>query len=66
MTHKSCPKCEGEMILCYVDQGSKGILVKNADGDKLFGNKKNTRINPNICADCGWVEWYAVEPGNLK
>ncbi|RWZ58572.1 hypothetical protein EQV77_06290 [Halobacillus fulvus] len=66
MIATSCPKCQGERVKCYVDQGLKGLLVKNAEGDKLFGNKKNTRINPLVCTDCGWVEWYADEPQNLK
>ncbi|MCA0970899.1 hypothetical protein LCM20_09880 [Halobacillus litoralis] len=66
MNHRICEKCEGDMVKCYVDQGMRGILVKNADGDKLFSNKKNTRINPFVCGDCGWVEWYADEPGKIR
>lgn len=54
------------MVECYVDQGAKGILVKNSIGDKIFGNKKNTRVNPNICSNCGFVEWYAEEPQKLR
>lgn len=66
MEQKYCSKCEGSMVVCYVDQGMKGILIKNPAGDKLFTNSKNTRVNPNVCSDCGFMEWYAEEPGNLK
>ncbi|TGB03589.1 hypothetical protein [Halobacillus salinus] len=55
MSDKICSKCEGNMVECYVADGLKGLLVKNPDGDKLFTNKKNTNINPNVCTDCGWV-----------
>jgi hypothetical protein len=60
-----CGKCGNEMIKCYVDEGFSGLTVKNPDGEKLFSNKKNTRINPTICTKCGFTEWYAEEPEKL-
>lgn len=62
---KACPKCEHKMIQCYVDSGLKGLLVTNPEGDKLFSNRKNTTINPFICANCGFTEWYAAQVENL-
>jgi predicted Zn-ribbon and HTH transcriptional regulator len=53
------------MIVCYTDEGFKGLTVKNPVGEKLFSNKKHTRINPNVCRNCGFVEWYAEEPERL-
>lgn len=63
---KTCMKCDHSLLGCYADQGMKGILVKNPAGDKLFTNKKNTRINPYICTNCGYTEWYAEEPRHLQ
>ena len=66
MSIKRCDQCEEELIKCYVDQGLKGILVKNHEGDKVLGNKKNTRVNPYICGNCGYTVWYADEPSKLR
>lgn len=66
MSDKQCQKCTGEMVDCYVDEGMKGLLVKNPEGDKLFSNKKNTTINPSVCIQCGSIEWYAENPQDLK
>ena len=62
---RTCLKCESEMIKCYVADGLKGLLVKNPEGDRLFSNKKHTNINPYVCSNCGFAEWYADEPGKL-
>ncbi|MBP3951664.1 hypothetical protein [Bacillus suaedae] len=62
---KSCVKCGSDMIECYVDQGLKGLLVKNPSGEQLFKNKKNTRMNPFVCIKCGYAEWYADTPEDL-
>ncbi|WP_117149099.1 hypothetical protein [Paraliobacillus zengyii] len=65
MKEKDCEKCGKKMIECYADQGLKGILVKNPQGETLFKNKKHTRINPYVCVNCGYVEWYARNPKDL-
>ncbi|SDL85966.1 hypothetical protein [Sediminibacillus halophilus] len=62
---RTCLKCGDKIIKCYVDDGLKGLLVKNPDGDRLFSNKKNTNINPFICTNCGFAEWYADKPEDL-
>lgn len=62
---KNCEKCGSQMIECYVDQGLKGLPVKNPQGEQLFKNKKNTRINPFVFSNCGFAEWYAQNPKDL-
>lgn len=62
---KICVKCGNKLIKCYVDDGLKGLLVKNPEGDRLFSNKKLTVVNPYICSSCGFTEWYADEPEKL-
>lgn len=62
---RTCLKCEDKMIKCYVADGLQGLLVKNPDGNGLFSNKKNTKINPFICTNCGFAEWYAEKPEDL-
>lgn len=66
MRTNDCIHCGGQKEVCYVDQGLGGLLVKSEKGKKLFSNKKHARINPVVCTDCGFVEWYADEPENLK
>ena len=40
-------------------------VVKIPEGDKLFSNNLNTRVNPYVCEDCGYAKWYVKEPENL-
>lgn len=62
---KNCEKCGSKLIKCFIDNGFKGLIVKNPEGDRFLSNKKNTTVNPYICSNCGFAEWYAEEPERL-
>lgn len=64
-----CPKCCILMMEAKIDHTGPFRIYKNT-GEKegFFGVKENklTNINKSVCAECGYIEFYAEEPKKFK
>lgn len=60
-----CPKCNGVLTKCIATGGIQKFSVTKLP-EKIFTNKETSVIFPFACSNCGYIEWYAEKPENLK
>ena len=64
-----CPKCNILMVEANLDHDGPFRIYKNTGKKEgFFGVKANdlTNINQSVCAECGYIEFYAEEPQKFK
>lgn len=61
----SCPKCNCILTKCIATCGIKKFSVTKLP-EKIFASKETSDIFPFVCSTCGYIEWYADKPENLK
>lgn len=64
MNH-SCPKCNEVLTKCLASGGIKNFTVVKLP-EKIFSTKETSTISPFVCSNCGYTEWYADQPENIK
>lgn len=69
-----CPKCQGTKIIANakaVDRGEGNaqyemlIATFRKPNALIFKEKQETTVSAWVCADCGYVEFYADFPSAL-
>jgi len=74
MKHGKCPKCGSCRVVKnariidrngeYPDQ-SLSVRIETKPGALLFKGAKEFELKAHVCAECGYAELYAAEPGTL-
>lgn len=59
---KKCSKCGQTLTKCYIDWNNLKLFVKKSP-PKIFA--KNIELEPFVCSNCGYTEWYANNPEKL-
>lgn len=60
-----CPKCKNILTKCI----ATGVVTKLSATklpEKVFTTKESSQLFPFVCPNCGYTEWYAEKPENLK
>lgn len=60
-----CPKCKAVLTKCI----ATGVVTKFSATklpEKVFTTKETSQLFPFVCSNCGYTEWYAEKPENLK
>lgn len=60
-----CPKCNCELTKCLASGGIKNLTVIKLP-EKIFTSKETSGVFPFVCSNCGYIEWYADKPENIK
>ncbi len=71
---KKCPECESEKIVedargvDYGDYNSVNNFKVKVDGDPdalIFKETVYSEVKAKICAECGYIRFYAISPRQL-
>jgi predicted nucleic-acid-binding Zn-ribbon protein len=60
-----CPKCNSIMTKC-IATSTAGKFSAIKLPVKNFTKKESSQLFPFVCPICGYTEWYAEKPENLK
>lgn len=60
-----CPNCNVILTKCIASGGIKNFTVIKFP-EKLFTSRESSSVFPFVCSNCGYTEWYADNPQNLK
>ena len=71
----TCPKCGCTEVIAdvtAVDRGEANIerdmevaIFRRPDA-LIFKGKQSTTVAAWVCSDCGYIEYYADNPANIK
>lgn len=70
-----CPKCGGREIIAdavavdrghYDTQRDLSLATYGKPNALIFRDKRETSISAWVCAQCGYVEFYADAPGKIS
>jgi len=61
----SCSKYKWILTKCIATGGIKNFSVTKLP-EKIFVSKETSDIFPFVCSTCGYIEWYADKPEDLK
>lgn len=73
--HQKCPKCGSTDVISdakAIDRGHSdfqremSVATFAKPEALLFKEKRQTTVSAWVCADCGFVEFYADSPKTLK
>lgn len=71
---KKCPECNSEKIIkeaLAIDRGDQystnNMIVGIEQNPKafIFKNRTDSDVRAEVCADCGYISFYAVNPEYL-
>ena len=68
-----CPKCGSRSVIADAKVPNPAVLADTLEivtyqnpEAYLFTGKQKTTLSAWVCADCGYVEFYADSPGTIR
>lgn len=61
-----CAKCAAEMFAAKLTGNSLYPLILTNKKKGMFESEKRCNVLCHVCSECGYIELYAENPGELK